>query len=84
MLATDPEAFDCDGCAVREALDGLNAENAEAWEMFHRLASRFLVDAQLISTAFQQLMVGRDAADVLDVLERLEVIYDIVQPPKTK
>lgn len=80
-LTTDAAVFDCDQCPVRWQLEDLAAENVEAWVMFTRLSSRFLIDAHLIGDAFRHLTAGRDAEDILDILERLEVIYDILQPP---
>lgn len=82
-LESDPGAYDCDTCQVRTALDALSEENAEAWTLFHRLASRFLVDTHLVAEAFRLLTIDWASSDVLDLIERLNVLYDILLPPPT-
>ena len=81
-LANDPEPYDCETCPVLAAEHALWPENARAWDTYRQLATRFVVDAGLGSDAFQALTADLDAPDRLDLLARLALIYDEVQPPK--
>lgn len=64
------------------ALEGLYPENADAWQMFHQIATRFVVDAGLAGAVFRRLTDKADTETVEDLLERLSVIYDLVMPEK--
>lgn len=83
-LRREPELYDCDTCLVRIAVEELAPENGEAWNMFHHLAQRFLVDTHLTAKAFEALTADWDAERILDLLERLGIIYDIVMPPPSR
>jgi hypothetical protein len=80
-LATEADQFDCEECPIADALDGLMPENASAWRIFHRLASRFLVDTHLTQAIFERLTAGWHEERVLDLAERLELIYSLLCPP---
>ena len=38
-IETDPDVFDCVACPVAQAAQDLWPENAEAWDLFQRLAT---------------------------------------------
>jgi len=80
-LETDPEQFECSTCEVRQQLDGLSSENAEAWQLYQRLLSRFLVDLLLVPDMFRHLTADWTHEQIVDRLERLMVMYDILSPP---
>jgi len=85
LFATDEEleepVFDCDTCPVRQALDGLRPENEQAWRLFHRLGSRFVVDFGVGAEAFKRLTADVPDDEVPDLLQRLALIYDGLYPP---
>ena len=82
MVDTDPDQFDCETCLVRRAVDGLNDEDAEAWETFQRVYTRFTVDWQLVPDRLRLETAGWAPDDVLDLHERLAIIYHELYPPK--
>ncbi len=59
----------------------LDRANVEAWGLYHRLHSRFAVDFSLTTDLFRALVDGWSADDVADVIERLTVMYDVLEPP---
>lgn len=67
---------------MANALDALFPENADAWQVFHQIATRFVVDAGLAGAVFQRLTDDCSRDDVEDLVDRLSLIYDIVQPEK--
>ncbi len=79
----DAEAYDCDACPVADALAELDedAENLEAWRVFHRCVTRFSVDTHTTSLLLDGELRGRDPADVPDLMSRLTLLYDILHPP---
>jgi hypothetical protein len=79
-IETDPAVFDCDTCPVAQALGDLWPENAQAWDLFKRLATRFVVDAGLAASVFQRLTEDLDVDEMQELVERLTVIYDLVMP----
>lgn len=81
-LALEPELFDCDACPFIAAVEQLEPSNAEAWRLFQRLATRFVVDAQLVPELFRRLTEDYAADDFDDLTERLSLIYDLVMPEK--
>lgn len=81
MLDTDGEHFDCETCEVADALASLDADNADAWRVYGQCLSRFAVDLGLVPVQFKALVSGRSDADVVDLMERLAVIYDVLSPP---
>jgi hypothetical protein len=80
-VETDAELFDCDDCPVREALEGLWPENADAWRMFHRVVTRFAVDMHAGAEIMRRLAVDIDADDFGDLVDRFSLIYDLLYPP---
>lgn len=62
----------------------LDRANGEAWGLFGRLQNRFAVDYRLMPDLFRAHIAGWPAEDVVDVLERLTIIYDVLCPPKSE
>ena len=83
MLKDDPDLFDCATCPVREAWEGLDDANREAWAMFQRLMSRFVVDLGAGSAVFARMTADVPDEAYADLVARLTVLYDIVCPPRT-
>lgn len=81
MLDEESEHFDCDTCHVREVQATLDAENVEAWHLYHRLYGRMAVDLQLGPVLFPYLVAGWPAQDVLDLADRLAIVHDVLSPP---
>lgn len=79
-LAEEPALYNCDQCGVAEQLNGLTRENRRAWDIFHRLARRLPVDARLAGAWWATLTA--DEPDVEDLMDRLSLIYDYLQPAK--
>jgi hypothetical protein len=63
------------------ALASLDADNADAWAVYGQLCSRFAVDFNLAPALLRHLTEGRAADDVLDLVDRLAVMYDVLSPP---
>jgi hypothetical protein len=84
VLDTDPDEFDCDTCVVRDRQADLWPENADAWRLYHQLVTRFLVDGQLLPVALTRLTADMTLEAFTDALDRLAVIYDVLQPPKAE
>jgi hypothetical protein len=66
------------GCAV----DRLDRANREAWGLYNRVASRFCHEWGLMAFRLTQETAGWDATDVVDLLDRLDLIFDALQPPQ--
>lgn len=79
-MLEQPELFDCQKCPVADALEGLEDDNAEAWRMFQRLAGRFVVEMHLSPEVFRCYTAERSERELDDLLDRLELIYDVVMP----
>lgn len=68
---------------VRQALDGLNTDNREAWGLFQTLCTRFLIETKSVGPVFVRLCEGRDVEDVTDLALRVALIYDVYYPPRS-
>ena len=84
VLATDCSQFDCDTCLVRQELDELDAENAEAWSLFRQLCTRFLVDTGSASIALSRLTADLSPSEFSDVTTRLGILYEAYYPRKAQ
>lgn len=78
----DPAVYDCDGCVMAQELGALDRDNAEAWGLFHRVCGRFAHEAGLMGMRVNLETDGWPAQDVLDLLDRLEIIYHHLVPPQ--
>jgi hypothetical protein len=81
VLDTDAEHFDCATCPVAEAQSTLDRENVEAWQLYGRVCTRFAVDVGLVGDVLRAHVEGWPAADVVDLMERFAVLYDVLSPP---
>lgn len=64
-------------------LDGLDADNREAWSLFTTLYCRLAVDLPGVAGAvLARVIEDRRGDEATDLLERLSLIYEIVCPPK--
>jgi len=81
---TDAEQFDCETCPVQAALGALDDPNARAWRLFHQIAQRFVVDAQIGGEVFRLLTAQDDTESASELLERLAIIYDFLMPPASR
>ncbi len=84
VLDSDPDQFDCQTCVVRERQADLWPENADAWRLYHQLCTRFLVDGALLAVALTRLTADLTGDQFTDTLDRLSVIYDVLQPPRSE
>ncbi len=80
-METDPEQFDCTVCPLAAAQAALWPENVEAWSLFERVSRRFVHEFKLGPDVMQHSLAGRDSDDVLDMVDRLTIIYDVLAPP---
>jgi hypothetical protein len=69
---------------VRDRQADLWEENVDVWRLYHQLVTRFLVDGQLLPVALTRLTAAMDLDAFSDALDRLAVIYDVLQPPKAE
>lgn len=81
-IESDLEQFDCETCGLRAQLVALDEENQEAWQMYRRLARRILGDLDARAVALDRLTRGWPAARFEAMVDRLNVIHDVLQPPK--
>jgi len=75
--------YDCETCAIRAAVAGLDAENRFAWTTWRRMAQRLVVDLQLGGYVLDLALHDLDPDDALTCVERLAIIYDVLSPPRT-
>lgn len=84
-LDEDPDAYSdaqCEGCAVRQAIEDLDAPNRDAWSLYRQIVTRFTVDAQVVPLALSRLTADRDPDAFAELLDRFAVLYDALSPPK--
>ena len=73
--------FDCATCRMAQAQSVLRPENAEAWAIFQMMARRFVMEFQIGPEVLRQCVRDADPMDVVDLIERLSLIFDAVCPP---
>lgn len=83
-LESDPAVYQCGSCGVMAQIDALHPLNREAWELFQRTCTRFLVDGHGVSAVLEKLGEGEDVDDFLDLVTRFSILYDVYYPPKRK
>jgi hypothetical protein len=66
---------------VRTQLAGLDEENAAAWRLYRQLSRRVLGDLEARGVALDRLTRGWSAARFDEVIDRLNIIHDTLQPP---
>lgn len=84
LVESESEVFDCDTCEHKRQLDGLDADNVEAWGFYARLlAHRWVWDWQVGPWRLDQLTRDLDEDRRELLLARVSVIYDTFHPPKS-
>lgn len=79
-----PAAYECRQCE-REAREAdLFAVNAQALNIYHRLCGRTIGDLGAAGWLLQVLTDGWSSDDVLDLVERIELIREVLDPPVTR
>jgi hypothetical protein len=58
----------------------LDAENRDAWRIYGQLCSRFAVDFGVAPDLLRALVDGWSPDDVVELMERLTVMYDVLSP----
>ncbi len=81
VLETDGDYFDCETCAVADAVASLDPDNAEAWHLYGRVCTRFAVDFGMVPDVLRPLVAGWSPDAVADLFDRFAVMYDVLQPP---
>jgi len=61
-----------------------DADNAEAWALFHRTFTRFTVDTHVASVLLTKLIDSRESEAAMDLVERFALLYDALHPPPEK
>ncbi len=82
-VRTDPQEFDCRTCVVMERIGELDEENRSGWGLYRRLCNRLVNDLRAGSVVLDRLTADLDTEQFADQCERLRVIYDTLQPPKS-
>jgi hypothetical protein len=83
-LDGDEGQFDCETCPLGAAVDDLDPENSEAWTLFSTLYCRLAADLPGVAGALlAKVIESRSSDEATDLMNRLNVIYDTVCPPKT-
>jgi hypothetical protein len=83
-LEQESDAYDCETCQVLQAVEELSPENADAWRMFHRVATRIGADLHMADLILNRLTSDLDAEAFGDLADRLGIIYDAIYPPATR
>lgn len=84
-MATEPEVFDCEVCEFRQRVDGLDADNVQAWQTYADIfRHRWVWDVQAGGWWLAKVVdaLGEDEQD--EVLARVDVIYDTLHPKQEK
>ena len=84
MVAQDPEVYDCDGCVLRQALEGLDEDNRRAWQLWQRLARRLIVDLHAGSQVLRWALAEDTPEQALVMMDRLSILYETLQPAATR
>jgi hypothetical protein len=59
----------------------LDRANEEAWQLYGRVCSRFAVDFNVVPELLRHLVDGWPSEDVIELMERFAVMYDVFNPP---
>lgn len=79
-LKADPGRYDCTRCALKAQTQQLWRVNADAWRIYRLLCSRFVALSTLRGPLFERLTEGWPAEDVIDLVQRLDVIVNLLEP----
>ena len=64
-------------------LTALDEDNRSAWALYRTLCNRFANDIQAGGVMLGRLTEQQEPDEFAETCERLRVIYDTLQPPKT-
>ena len=82
-MESEPGVFDCETCEFRQQVDGLDRANQDAWAVYARVNShRWVWDAQAGPWWLARVVDEIDADERDDVMSRIDIIYDVLHPPK--
>ena len=84
MLADEAEHFDCETCEIAQAQRQLDAENADAWRLFHLCGSRVAVQWQLSGLILSRVGEHWSVDELTDMVERFDIIAAELAPPKAE
>jgi hypothetical protein len=79
-MRENPDIYDCSKCELMQQLDGLWAENAEAWKTYQLLCGRTVRDCQLEGWLLERWTQDWDSDRVIALLDRLDVIAGVLEP----
>jgi hypothetical protein len=82
VLETDADAFDCTTCPLAAQQAALYRENVDAWHIFHTVGRRVVVQLGMGPEVFRQCVKDREPDEIVDLLDRLSLIHDVLDPPK--
>lgn len=74
--------FNCDTCEVAQRSSALDDENVRAWDVYHHIANRFVIETRTGSAVFQRLTDGLSTEACVELVGRLNVLWEIFQPRK--
>ena len=73
--------MDCDSCPMPAREASLDADNRFAWHVYGRVVTRLSADLGIGGEVFRALTAGLEPDDVIDLAERLRLMYDVLSPP---
>lgn len=79
-----PERFTCATCEHVLQRDALWRVNARAFRIYTQLCGRTTGDLGLAGRLFQAVTEGWSTAAVLDLIARIEVIREVLDPPTSR
>lgn len=80
-MASDPDAFNCDTCPVRQKQEALDAPTRRALGIWATVGRRFVLEHGLAPWVLTPLTRGWTDDDKADLIDRLAMIYDTLVPP---
>ncbi len=81
-LEEDPEAYlGCEDCPVAQQIDGLDAQNHDAYRLYQQVVTRFAVEAHAIPLALSRITEDLSQDEFTDLWERFGVLHDVFCPP---
>lgn len=78
----EPSLYDCERCPVADALDGLDDENRETWQIYNQAISRFAVETHTVPLVLQDALAEMTTDARIDTMQRLALLYDVLSPPR--
>lgn len=83
-LRIDPEAYECGTCPVLANLEGLDAENRQAWGLYKRIVTRLAADLYCGAEVLRRFTADVSNDDFPDLWERLSLLYSVLNPVEKK